>query len=426
MIEYRQYQKEIIPKGIAVLKRYYMVWLTGQERAGKTLPALGILNEGGFTNALCITTINASIDIKGAIKALNGSCNVDVINYASAHKMLNEKSKYQVIWLDESHKLGQAPIPAKTVKTIKLLCQGKYIIYSTGTPSAEGYYKLYHQFYVSTASPLAKWPTFYDFAREFINVRLQKARGRDIKIWTDVKADKLFPLIDHLFITWTRKDAGFKIEPEDKILTVRMSEKSIAIFNQLKKHKVYVDEHGRAATINGGAELISKLNQVGSGTLKYDPVDGQESEGLILDYSKAEFIKEHFAGQKIAVFFKYIAEGKLLRQFFPNHTDNAAEFNKRNDLIFIGQVKSFCEGVDLSSADCLVNYNLEFSATVYSQARSRLLSLERTKKAPVYFLFPEHGIDHKIYQAVSNKINFTWSFYSGQNIHHVRTPETAT
>jgi hypothetical protein len=416
-LELRQYQKDIIPRGVQVLKKHYMVWLTGQERAGKTFPALGIIKDSGFKKALCITTINASIDIKDAYKYFQNDYQLDIVNYASAHKYLSKKDEYQVVWLDESHKLSQCPTPAKTVTTVKSICQNKYIIYSTGTPSGEGYHKLYHQFFVSSASPLAAYKNFYAFAKEFITVRYQKAHGRDIKVWSDVNIDKLYPMIKHLFITWTREDAGFKVDAEDKILTVKMSDEAIAIFKKLKRDKIYIDSDGNVATISGGAEMINKLNQIGNGTLKYDDLE----EGKIIDTSKAEFIKKEFEGQKIAIFFKFIAEGKLLRSYFPNHTDVAKEFNSRNDLVFIGQVKSFCEGVDLSSADCIVNYNMEFSATVYSQSRARLLSLNRTKPAPVYFIFPEHGIDHKIYQAVSNKKNFTWSYYANNPLYARKT-----
>lgn len=413
MFELRDLQKEIIPIGLSILKKHYMVWLTGQERAGKTLPALGIIDKGGFGKALCITTIKAGIDIKKCKALYGGNFELDIINYESAHKMLSKANEYRVVWLDESHKLGQAPTQAKVVKTVKLLCQGKYVIYSTATPSAEGYYKLFHQFYVSSFSPFGKYKTYYQFAKDYVNLREVWRNGSLQNDWTEIKWDLMWPVISHLFITWTREDAGFIVDAEDVILKVKMSDESIAIYNKLKKDKIY-EHNGRVATISGGAQLLSKLNQIGSGTLKYDPVPDGDNDGVIHDYSKADFIKAYFHGRKIAIFYKYVAEGKLLRQYFPNHTDNAADFNSSNDLVFIGQVKSFCEGVDLSSADCLVNYNIEFSATVYSQSRARLLSLERTRPAPVYFIFPEHGIDDKIYQAVSNKKNFTWTYYANE------------
>lgn len=418
--ELRPYQKEIIPKGIAVLKKHYIVFLTARERAGKTLPALGIMKDAGFEKVLCITTVNAAIDIRNAHSQFFPDLNADITNYESAHKFLAKKDEYQCIWVDESHKLGQAPKPAKVVETVKTICQNKYIIYSTATPSGEGYHKLYHQFFISSASPLLAYKNFYAFAREFINVKTIKVQGRDIRVYNDVNFAKLWPVIKHVFITWTREDAGFKIDAEDKILTVKMSDEAIAIFNKLKKDKIYTDSSGDVATINGGAELLNKLNQIGSGTLKYDDVP----DGKIIDVSKAVFIKSYFHGKKLAIFYKYIAEGKLLHSFFPNHTNDAAEFNRRNDLVFIGQVKSYCEGVDLSTADCLVNYNIEFSATVYSQSRARILSKERDKPAPVYYIFAEHGIDHKIYQAVSNKLNFTWTYYKNNPLYAGKRPTT--
>lgn len=409
MFEIRKYQQDIIPAGLAILRKYYMVWLTGEERAGKTVPALGIIKEGGFKRALCITTLKAAIDIKKVYGSFADHFELDFINYESVHKVVAKKDKYQIVWIDESHKLGQAPVPAQVVKTVRLICENKYIIYSSATPSAEGFYKLYHQFYVSSASPLAKWPNFYAFAKEFINITTRRvSAGREVKVYTDAKMDKLSPLINHLFITWTREDAGFKVNAEDHFHCVKMSDQCIQIFNRLNRDKMYQAGDGAVATVSGGGDLLNKLSQIGSGTLIFDG----ETDGRIIDASKAEHIKQFFHSKKIAIFYKYIAEGKLLRAYFPNHTDDAAHFNTSgSEVVFIGQVRSFCEGVDLSSADCLINYNLDHSATVYSQSRARILSYNRTKPAPVYYIFSEHGIDNKIYQAVSSKRNFTLYYY---------------
>jgi hypothetical protein len=69
------------------------------------------------------------------------------------------------------------------------------------------------------------------------------------------------------------------------------------------------------------------------------------------------------------------------------------------------------EGINLSTADCLVCYNIDFSAVTYFQVRARLQTKERTTAADVHWIFAENGIEHQIYQTVKNKKNYTLSYF---------------
>jgi SNF2 family DNA or RNA helicase len=67
-------------------------------------------------------------------------------------------------------------------------------------------------------------------------------------------------------------------------------------------------------------------------------------------------------------------------------------------------------GIDLSSADELIFYNIDFSFVQYWQARARLQSLQRTKPVVVNWLFTENGIEKKVYDIVLKKKTYT-SYY---------------
>ena len=136
-----------------------------------------------------------------------------------------------------------------------------------------------------------------------------------------------------------------------------------------------------------------------------------EEKRTVLDESKAWFIRTRFAGQKIGILYKFIAEGELLRRIFPNHTDSPEEFNKNDHLVFIRQVVSGREGVNLSTADALVMYNIDFSATSYWQARARMQTKDRRKASKLYWIFSERGLEHFIYKAVCEKKNFTLEYF---------------
>ena len=87
------------------------------------------------------------------------------------------------------------------------------------------------------------------------------------------------------------------------------------------------------------------------------------------------------------------------------------EFNQADDLVFISQIQSGREGINLSTADCLIMYNIDFSAVSYWQARARLQTKDRAAPAIVFWIFTDGGIEEKIYNVVQSKKDFTLNHY---------------
>jgi len=132
----------------------------------------------------------------------------------------------------------------------------------------------------------------------------------------------------------------------------------------------------------------------------------------VVSTNKVNYIAKKFDGQKIAILYVYQAEGDLLKQKFKNWTSNEDIFRENDDVVFIAQIRSAREGVDLSTADCLVMYSIDFSATSYFQGKARIQSKNRTKPARLYWIFSDGGIGPYVYSAVSKKKNFTQSYYN--------------
>ena len=147
---------------------------------------------------------------------------------------------------------------------------------------------------------------------------------------------------------------------------------------------------------------MQKLHQIYSGTIIFE-----SGESMVLDTSKAEYIKEKFKGKKIGIFYKFRAELKALKEVFgkENLTTELSEFNTTNKSIAL-QIVSGREGISLRKADALVYYNIDFSATSYWQSRDRMTTKNRTE-SKVYWLFSEGGIEKKIYKAVTKKKDYT-------------------
>jgi hypothetical protein len=150
-----------------------------------------------------------------------------------------------------------------------------------------------------------------------------------------------------------------------------------------------------------GVKLQQKLHQLYSGTCKFE--DGTSK---VIDYSKALFINNHFKGEKIAIFYKFVEEWNALKDIFKDRlTNDLEEFNTTDKCIAL-QIVSGREGISLSKAKYLVYYNIDFSAVSYWQSRDRLTSMER-KANDVYWIFGKDGIEDKIYRTVQTKKDYT-------------------
>ncbi len=191
----------------------------------------------------------------------------------------------------------------------------------------------------------------------------------------------------------------------EHILIVDMQQRTYDMCDKLLKDSL-IEGKEEVILADTGAKMQQKLHQMYSGTIKFE-----SGNRMVFDTSKAEFIKNHFEGKKIAIFYVFIAERDAIVQAFgaDNVTSDIEEFNTTNKHIAL-QVVSGREGTNLSKADCLVFYNIAHSATSYWQARDRMTTLDR-KSNDVYWVFSRKGIESKIYGVVKKKKQYTLNHF---------------
>lgn len=420
MITLRPYQIDIAAKGLAILQSYGILYLGMEVRTGKSITALSIAAQYQATSVLFLTKKKAIASIEHDAMMLEPSYKFTCTNYEQAPKL--NPSEYDFVIVDEAQNCGKYPSPAQRQKTIRKIVGSKPLILLSGTPSPESYSQLFHQLTLSHRSPWENYYhdkrqgslyAFYRWARAGYVTITKKRIGNTQEIfdYSQADGDKIWKDIKHLFILFSQQQAGFNASVDEYFLTVEMSDTCRKVYREIEKERIYIyqrEGHADAvAQAESGAELINKLAQIASGTLIYD----DEPKGRIIDQSKALFISREFANRKIAVFYRFKAELELLKAFFPKWTDSPEVFNGADDYTFLGQIQSAREGVNLSSADALVAYNIDFSATSYFQMKARGQSKDRVTQCPIYWIFSQFGIEAKIYQAVSNKKNFTFSYY---------------
>ena len=400
MFNLRPYQIEISTTGSVVLQNLKIVYLCMEVRTGKTLTALQTANLYGSKSVLFLTKKRAISSIQNDYDLLKPNYKLTVINNESLHKVTDT---FDFLISDEHHRNGAYPKPNQVTKLIKKKYSKLPMIFLSGTPHPESYSQIFHQFWLSDYSPF-KHVNFYKWAKEYVNVKDRHLGYAVVKDYSDAKRDEIMRVVKPYIITFTQQQAGFETKVKENVLTVKMNETVYKVANKLKKDLFVVGSSGEIIA-DTAVKLMQKLHQIYSGTVILE-----DGNAIILDYSKAKFIKGRFKGKRLGIFYKFKAEWDLLKSTFGDDlTNNLEDFNNGCKHIAL-QIVSGSEGISLKEADYLVYYNIDFSAKNYWQSRDRLTTMQR-KTNDVYWVFSEDGIEERIYKAVQQKKNYTTSIY---------------
>lgn len=401
MIELRPYQREIVDRALAILKKRYVVYIAAEVRTGKTPISIITAKEMGWKKVAFITKKNAISGIEKFSRNEPGMY-IKVTNFEQVKNLEDVFDGYIV---DECHSLGAFAKPSQRTKLLKELIKFKPVILLSGTPSPESPSQLYHQFWVTQYGPWQEYKNFYKWAKDYVNKQTRFINGIEFNDYSKAKKEKVTEACRDYMVNLSQQEAGFTSYVEEEIVYVTIDKRMYLLMDHLKKNKLYKMKSGEVILADTPVKLQSVCHQLSSGTIKIN------EKYHTLDESKAWFIKQKYSGYKIAIFYKFIQEGEVLRKVFPNNTDQSETFNNRNDLVFIKQCVSGREGVDLSTADYLIAYNIDFSATTYWQLRARMQELERTKASKLIWIFSENGIEKFVHKAVTKKKKYTSDYF---------------
>ena len=398
-MKFRDYQLNIIQEGKSILQNHKLLYLSMEVRTGKTLTSLGICKELNIENVLFITKKKAISSIETDYNMYAPGFYLETINYESLHKISDKN--WDVIICDEAHGMGAFPKPSKRAKTVKELIQNyqPYVILMSGTPTPESFSQMYHQVYGVPGNPFSKHKSFYKFASEYVKIVQKKINGYNINDYSKGLAEIVEEMKPYT-ISYSQREAGFKSTINEKVLFVPISDNITNIVSTLRKDLVY-EIDGEYILGDTAVKLMMKMHQLYSGTVKFE-----SGKRIVLDLSKAKFIKEKFDGQKIGIFYKFQAELIALREVFGDGLCTTLEEFDSTDKNIALQIVSGREGISLRKADFLVYYNIDFSATSYWQSRDRMTTKERMHNN-IYWIFSEKGIEKMIYKAVNSKKDYT-------------------
>ena len=403
MIQFRDYQEDIITIGSEIIEDFGFVYLAMEVRTGKTLTSLGIAEKISSNNVLFLTKKKAMSSIQSDYDLLSPSYHLTVINYESLHKIPD--TKWDLIICDEAHSMGAFPKPSKRAIQVKdLITKTKSnVILLSGTPTPESYSQMYHQVYGIPNNPFAEFKTFYKFCSKFVKVTTKIINGLSMNDYSK-GYDTIITEMEPFTINYTQEEAGFIAQTTEEIFEVDLKESTYKLIKNLTRDLVV---QGKDEVILGDTpvKLMMKIHQLSSGTIKFE-----SGKSMVLDTSKAEFIKETWEGCKIGIFYKFKEELQALKQILgDNLTTDLDEFNSTDKNIAL-QIVSGREGISLKKAEYLVYYNIDFSATSYWQSKDRMTTKERLENQ-VFWIFSKGGIEHEIYKAVTKKKDYTLAHF---------------
>ena len=401
MLQLRTYQEEAAHQLRSILVRHRIAYLAGMVRTGKTLTAFETARLLEVSKVLVVTKKKAITSIQKDAEAIG--VQATVTNYEQLPKL--KGTSWGLIIVDEAHGVGAYPKPSKRFKDLRQLHYGMVLLMS-GTPSPESYSQLYHQFALGPA-PWSAYRNFYRWADSYVRVKDKRVgTGTVVKDYSDANEALVLRDIEPLTVTITQEQAGFQTTIVEQVHRVPMKERTYRLAGRIMRDGVIGKPGRRVVLADTAVKQMSKLHQIYSGT-----VITEHHGSVTFDRSKADYCVQTFK-RKTAVLYKFKAEGDMLKAAFEGRwTDSPEVFNATPDAVYIGQVQSSREGVNLSTADDLVFFSIDHASLSYLQGRDRASYLGRTTPPVVHWLFAERSIEPRIYKLVREKQDYTVAHY---------------
>lgn len=388
-------QEQKSDEAVEILRKYRLVYLAMEERTGKTLTAIRTAEKLGATKVLVLTKL---APIKGWEDTLAAYAHtfstVLVTNY---HQAKNVKGTFELVILDEAHNyISGYPKRSAMNKEVAKLVKGKYLIYSSATPHAQGLQLLYHQFYLSSWSPFAQYKNAYLFHAALGIPDLQWIGGVPRETYKKVKADEVLKLCQHLFVYATRAEMGYEKEPEDVLHFIELDPVTKDVYNVMMKDRV-IELNGLELVLDKVAKLRATLHMLEGGVMKVD-----EAYHVLGNREKVDYILDTWGDTPdVVIMYHYKAEKLKLEAIF------------KHALLLQGTTNA--EGIDLHKYAHLIIYSQDWSTARHSQRRARQANKAREEDIKVHFLLCKGAISEEVYKTVSvNKTNYIDSCFKGQ------------
>lgn len=318
-------------------------------------------------------------------------------------ELLGWVDKDTFIIIDESHKVGVSK--SKVTKFVMKLSKKAIQSYlCTATPVSNG--KLenwYSQLYIANVFRKPK----KEFEKLFVVKQMrQMGAMRFMDIVGYQNEHLLQQMIDNASVNYKRDKPYL---PQDYVYKT----KKPAMYNKLKKVRMYEDDFGNIVELDNASSLFNKLRQVSHGFL----------HGILKEVSKEPFerldaILETHNNERIVIFYNYEYEHIMLRMLldkrqrpygvYNGSSKDLKPFKNNENGVVLAQYKSASTGINkFVIANVTVFNSMPLSSTAYIQAKGRTDRHGQTKTPLYYHILPDTPVEKKIFDVVSSGQDFT-------------------
>ena len=213
-------------------------------------------------------------------------------------------------------------------------------------------------------------------------------------------------MIDDASVNYKR-DKGYL--PQDYVYKT----KKPAMYNKLKKNRIYKDDFGNIVELDNASNLFNRLRQVSHGFL-----EGVSKQISKEPFERLEAILETHNNERVVIFYNYRAEYLMLRTLLDKlkrpygvYNGNLKEldnFKNNENGVVLAQYKSASTGInDFVISNVTIFNSMPLSSTEYLQAKGRT-DRHGQEKTPLYYtIVPDTPVEKKIFETVTNGKDFT-------------------
>lgn len=359
-------------------------------------PKVADFAEDGKAMGIEITPLNKGTKKNRELLANSDMVSISFESVWRLTELLKWVDKDTFIIIDESHKVGVTA--SKVTKFVmKLSKRAKHVNLCTATPVSNG--KLenwYSQLFIADIFRKPK----KDFYELFV---IQQMRQMGAMRFMDIvgyqNEEMLQKMIDAHALKYKRDKEYL---PEDYVFKT----KKPAMYNKLKKNRLYETESKEQIELDTTGKLFNMLRKVSHGVL--DGIDKQVSKE---PFERLTAILEAHNDERVVIFYNYDKEYEMLEQhikklkrpisYYNGHKKDLKKFKTKDNAIVLAHYKSASTGInDFVISNVTIFNSMPLSSTDYIQAKGRTDRHGQDKTPLFYMIVPDTPTEIKIYETV--------------------------
>jgi SNF2 family DNA or RNA helicase len=330
--------------------------------------------------------------------------------------------QWDVLIADEAHRIkspgGKASWMLKRLHNVT-----DRRLFLSGTPLPHSPLDIYAQF--RALDPSVFGTNFSLFKSKYC--LMGGYENRQVLEWVNQQElqDKFFSRAHHV----SADDCLDLPDSQDIIVTCDLDPKAKAIYDELTSEFIAGVDDGTITVTNALVKLLRQA-QIAGGYIIYEKEIGENTtvkKSRIIDNNKietaVELIKDLPPQEPVAIWFRFTNEIDRMREAINKHfkgkdkrsiTEISGRHDRQKDFVdgvwqanttntALIQIKSGCEGIDLTAAHYNFYFSMGFSLGEYQQSRKRTLRPGQSRKVFYYHIIVRGTIDRKIIRAMEQK-----------------------